>query len=60
MTTPPKLSTLDDTQINQICAKALGFDLHVIIKRGLYYREGAHGYTACLCDAWKLPKQKHF
>lgn len=43
-------------ELNEKIAKLCKFDQFVIIKRGLYYRPKAGGYTSCLSEAWKLPK----
>lgn len=47
---------LTDDEIRVKCAEAMNFDLHVIMKRGDYYRPGACGYTRSIQEAWKLPK----
>lgn len=39
-------------------AEACKHDLWVIVKRGLYYRANAHGYTNSIAEAWKLPKEE--
>lgn len=49
-------STLTEEEKRIKIAEFLGYDLHVIMKRGLFYRENAHGYTDSIREAWKLPR----
>lgn len=59
MTTPnPKSSevkAMSEEELSLEVARLVGFDKYVIVKRGLYYRENAGGYTNSLAEAWKLP-----
>lgn len=32
--------------------------LYLIVKQGFYYRPNAKGYTSCLSEAWKLPREE--
>lgn len=47
-----------DAEINAAVAEACRFDLWVIMKRGLYYRRNACGYTASIQEAWQLPREE--
>jgi len=44
-----------NTRIAELCGQG---DLHFIIKRGVYYRENAHGYTTSQAEAWRLPYEE--
>lgn len=46
---------MSDEELSLEVARLVGFDQYVIVKRGLYYRENAGGYTNSLAEAWKLP-----
>lgn len=46
---------MNDQQLNNLVAEAIGLDEWVIIKGGYYYRPDACGYTSNLSEAWKVP-----
>ena len=47
---------MNSQEINQRIADAIGEgDLHFVMKRGLYYRPMAQGYTSNPDEAWRLP-----
>lgn len=46
-------------EINERIAKLLGKDdLYFVMKRGLYYRPNAKGYTSNEREAWRLPLEQ--
>jgi len=49
---------MSPAEINIAIQQACGPQLYVIMKRGLYYRPDAHGYTDRIEDAWKLPLEQ--
>ncbi len=46
---------MNDQQLNNLVAEAIGLDEWVITKNGYYYRPDACGYTSNLAEAWKVP-----
>ena len=46
------------SEINTAIQQACGPQLYVVLKRGLYYRPNAKGYTDRIEDAWKLPLEQ--
>jgi len=46
---------MNDQQLNNLVAEAIGLDEWVITKNGYYYRPNAWGYTDRLSEAWKVP-----
>ncbi len=46
---------MNDQELNNLVAEAIGLDEWVIIKNGYYYRPNAWGYTDRLSEAWKVP-----
>lgn len=46
---------MNDQQLNNLVAEAIGLDEWVITKNGYYYRPNACGYTDRLSEAWKVP-----
>jgi len=52
------LNELTPEEKTRLLAEVDEPDAWVIMKRGLYYRPQAHGYTSCLCDAWKCSHEE--
>lgn len=54
---------MTNPELNATIAELLGeSDHHYVMKRGMYYRPNAHGYTYEESQAWRLPlaeAQKH-
>jgi hypothetical protein len=49
--------TTTDNELRALMARVLGEDdRYVLMKRGLYYRPGGHGYTESISEAWVLPE----
>lgn len=46
---------MNDQELNNLVAQAIGLDEWVITKNGYYYRPNACGYTDRLSEAWKVP-----
>lgn len=46
---------MNDQELNNLVAEAIGLDEWVITKNGYYYRPDACGYTDRLSEAWKVP-----
>jgi hypothetical protein len=50
------MTTMNTHKTNEAIAKIIGEDdLHFIVKRGLFYRPNAAGYTSSMLEAWRLP-----
>jgi hypothetical protein len=49
---------MTDAELNTAIAVACGtHDRWVIMKRGLYYRPEAHGYTSNISEAWIVSEE---